>query len=60
MEYRWTEAKPGFEEGVLQAAGVILERTMTGGLVKKTHSMIQDVHNVVDPGVTEHPDWIID
>lgn len=56
IEYRWTEAKPGFHVGVMQAAGVILERTTTGGLVKKTHFMFYGVHNVVDLEVMEDPD----
>jgi hypothetical protein len=46
--------------GVLQAAGVILERTMTGSLVMKTHFMFHDVHDVVDLGVGENLIWIID
>lgn len=46
--WRWIEAKPGSHVGVLHAAGVILERTTTGGLVKKTHFTIHDVIDVVD------------
>lgn len=60
IEYRWVEPKSGSEMQVLQAAGLIIERTTTGGLVKKTHFMIHDVHNIVDLREIVHSDWIID
>lgn len=60
IDYRWEESKPGSEVQVLQAARVILERIATEGLVKRTHFMIHDVHNVVVFREVLHPEWIID
>jgi hypothetical protein len=60
IEYRHIPTSIEEPESITQGSGIILERTISGSLVKRAHFVVNDENHAIDLGLVQTLDWIVD